>query len=103
MAATAILFYTAVMRIENAPTLTIEHPTTGTERSVVARGIWQVHALARRGALKSIDKTLKSLSGQALAWDLSEIASLDHIGAQMFWNAWGKRRPDHLKIDPKQE
>jgi phospholipid/cholesterol/gamma-HCH transport system permease protein len=44
------------------------------------------------------------LSGQpALLWDLSEVTSLDHIGAQMFWNAWGKRRPEHLKIDPKQE
>lgn len=71
---------------------------------MVARGVWQVHALAKRGALKSLNKTLRSLSGQAaLAWDLSEVASLDHIGAQMFWNAWGKRRPEHLKIDPKQE
>ncbi|HEX8785084.1 MAG TPA: ABC transporter permease [Telluria sp.] len=92
------------MRIENAPTLTIEHPSAHTEQSVVARGVWQVHALAKRGALKSLNKTLRSLSGQAaLAWDLSEVASLDHIGAQMFWNAWGKRRPEHLKIDPKQE
>jgi phospholipid/cholesterol/gamma-HCH transport system permease protein len=92
------------MRIENAPTLTIEHPSAHTEQSVVARGVWQVHALAKRGTLKSINQTLKSLSGQsALAWDLSEISSLDHIGAQMFWNAWGKRRPAHLKIDPKQD
>jgi phospholipid/cholesterol/gamma-HCH transport system permease protein len=70
---------------------------------VVARGVWQVHALARRGALKSINKTLQTLSGRALAWDLSEIASLDHIGAQMFWNAWGKRRPDQLTLAPRQE
>jgi phospholipid/cholesterol/gamma-HCH transport system permease protein len=39
----------------------------------------------------------------ALAWDLSEVESLDHIGAQMFWSAWGKKRPGQLKIDPKQE
>jgi phospholipid/cholesterol/gamma-HCH transport system permease protein len=91
------------MRIENAPTLTIEHASPGTERSVVARGVWQVHALATRGALKSINKTFKSLSGQAMAWDLSEVASLDHIGAQMFWNAWGKRRPQQLKLAPRQE
>ena len=59
------------MRIENAPTLIIEHPT-GQEQSVVARGVWQVHALARRGALKSINKTLAGLAGKpSLAWDLS--------------------------------
>ncbi len=70
---------------------------------MVARGVWQVHALAARGALKTINKTFKSLSGQALAWDLSEVASLDHIGAQMFWNAWGKRRPQQLKLAARQE
>jgi phospholipid/cholesterol/gamma-HCH transport system permease protein len=95
------------MRIENAPTLTIEHPgqeTTGAEQSVVARGVWQVHALARRGAIKSINKTLAGLAKRpSLHWDLSEVASLDHVGAQMFWSAWGKKRPGQLKLDPKQE
>lgn len=103
VAADTILSYTAVMRSENAPTLTIEHPEAGAERSAVARGVWQVHALARRGAIKQIDKLLRSLSGQSLAWDLSGVDSLDHVGAQMLWNAWGKRRPANLKIDPKQE
>ena len=71
---------------------------------MVARGVWQVHALSKRGALKSVNKTLQSLADKpALVWDLSEIASLDHIGAQMFWNAWGRRRPGQLKLDPRQE
>jgi phospholipid/cholesterol/gamma-HCH transport system permease protein len=97
------------MRIENAPTLIIEHPgdgkrPTGTEQSVVARGVWQVHALSERGAIKSINKTLAGLADKpSLAWDLSEVTSLDHIGAQMFWSAWGKRRPERLTLDPKQE
>jgi len=91
------------MPIENAPTLTIEHPTAKAEQSVVARGVWQVHVLTERGALKHINKTLGALKGKSLAWDLSQIASLDHIGAQMFWNAWGKRRPGNLVLDPRQE
>lgn len=70
----------------------------------MASGVWQVHALADRGAIKCISETLASLKGsQALAWDLSEIISLDHIGAQMFWNSWGKQRPAELKLAPKQE
>ncbi len=90
------------MRIENAPTLTIEHPDAGAGQSVVARGVWQVHAFSR-SSFKDIEKTLKSLAGKPVAWDLSEIASLDHIGAQLFWSSWGKRRPEQLKLDPKQE
>jgi phospholipid/cholesterol/gamma-HCH transport system permease protein len=92
------------MPIENAPTLTINHPDAGAVQSVVAGGVWQVHALCqKRGTLKAINKTLASLKGKAFEWDLSGISSLDHIGAQMFWNAWGKQRPAQLKLDPKQE
>jgi phospholipid/cholesterol/gamma-HCH transport system permease protein len=92
------------MQIENAPTLTIDHPPSGAAQSVVASGIWQVHALSKKGALKAISKTLKALQGDpSLAWDLSGVSSLDHIGAQMFWNAWGKQRPAQLKLAPRQE
>jgi phospholipid/cholesterol/gamma-HCH transport system permease protein len=91
------------MRIENAPTLNIEHPGSGTGQSVVARGVWQVHALTKRGALKAVNQTLESLKGSTADWDLSEVASIDHVGAQMFWNAWGKQRPAQLKLDPRQE
>jgi phospholipid/cholesterol/gamma-HCH transport system permease protein len=103
VAATAILFYTAAMRIENTPTLTIEHPGSSAEQSVVASGVWQVHALTGRGIIKGVEATLQSLKGRKASWDLSAIESLDHIGAQMFWNAWGKRRPEQLKLDPRQE
>jgi phospholipid/cholesterol/gamma-HCH transport system permease protein len=92
------------MRIDNAPTLTLDRRDADATQAVVARGVWQVHALCGKGVLKSINKTLRSFEHEpALAWDLSEIASLDHIGAQMFWNAWGRHRPEKLKLDPRQE
>jgi phospholipid/cholesterol/gamma-HCH transport system permease protein len=91
------------MPIENAPTLTLRHADSSKTEAVVATGVWQVHALADCGSIKTIIKTLASLKGKALEWDLSEIVSLDHIGAQMFWNSWGKQRPDQLKLAPKQE
>jgi phospholipid/cholesterol/gamma-HCH transport system permease protein len=62
-----------------------------------------VHALADRGVIKAVSAQLASLKGKALAWDLSGIVSLDHIGAQMFWNSWDKRRPADLKLAPNQE
>lgn len=92
------------MQIENAPTLTINHADAGGGQSVVATGIWQVHALAQCGAIKSLSATLASLKDQAtVSWDLSQLTSLDHIGAQMFWNSWGKQRPAQLKLAERQE
>jgi phospholipid/cholesterol/gamma-HCH transport system permease protein len=93
------------MQIENAPTLTIHSPGPGAVQSVVAAGVWQVHALTSgRGTLKALTGQLATLDNSpALEWDLSGVASLDHIGAQMFWNAWGKRRPAQLKLAERQE
>ena len=96
------------MQIENAPMLTIQHPeaagSAGTGQSVIASGVWQVHTLSRRGVLKGITRTLAALKHKdTLDWDLSGIERLDHIGAQMFWNAWGKKRPPKLTLDPRQE
>ncbi len=91
------------MPIENAPTLTIHHADSGGAQSVVASGIWQVHALAECGAIKSLSATLASLKDKQAEWDLSQLTSLDHIGAQMFWNSWGKQRPAALKLADRQE
>jgi phospholipid/cholesterol/gamma-HCH transport system permease protein len=92
------------MPIENAPTLTTQPSEAGQAPSAVAGGIWQVHALSEKGILKGLNATLQALKQQAdVAWDLSQVSSLDHIGAQLFWNAWGKKRPAQLTLAPKQE
>ncbi len=92
------------MQIENAPTLTIHHADAGGSQAVVASGVWQVHALAQCGAIASLSATLASLKDQnSVNWDLSQIARLDHIGAQMFWNSWGKQRPAQLTLAERQE
>jgi len=90
------------MPIENKPTLTTE-AGTGQAQSAVAGGVWQVHALSEKGVLKGVNATLQALKDRDVAWDLSQVTSLDHIGAQMFWNAWGKKRPAQLTLAPKQE
>ncbi|WP_211442494.1 MlaE family ABC transporter permease [Collimonas humicola] len=70
---------------------------------VAARGNWQVHALTRPGVIQAIQAKLKGLSRQsaALRWDLSQVGTLDHIGAQLLWNAWGKQRPQQLTVAPQ--
>lgn len=92
------------MQIENAPTLTIQQSGSGSGQSVIANGVWQVHGLSQRGVLKGITRQLEGLKDKgACEWDLSGIESLDHIGAQLFWNTWNKQRPRQLTLDPRQE
>lgn len=67
--------------------------------TVTASGAWQIQVLAHPGTLKKIKGSLSRLPDNAtLQWDLSNITAFDHIGAQLLWNAWGKRRPEHLVL-----
>lgn len=91
------------MQIDKPPILTIQKSAAGGQ-SVMASGIWQVSVLTQCGLLKGINRTLAGLKKQSgLEWDLTEVDSIDHIGAQLFWNAWGKKRPAQLRLDPRQE
>lgn len=92
------------MQIDKPPILTIQKAAGGAAQSVMASGVWQVSVLTQCGLLKGINRTLASLKKQSgLEWDLTDVDSIDHIGAQMFWNAWGKKRPERLRLDPRQE
>jgi len=84
------------------PTLTL-NPGAANGPSVAAGGTWQVHALAQGKAMATITGLLKSLKADKVQWDLSAIDSMDHIGAQLLWNAWGKTRPPGLLLAPGQE
>jgi phospholipid/cholesterol/gamma-HCH transport system permease protein len=72
--------------------------------TVSASGAWQVQALAQPAALREVQTLLRRLPHAAtLAWDLSGVTAMDHIGAQMLWNAWGRQRPPQLALTPGQE
>lgn len=64
-------------------------------------GQWTAAQFARRGRL---DELRKSLSGfdAAAAWDLRGAEQLDHVGAQLLWDHWGRRRPQRLQLLPAQ-
>ena len=71
---------------------------------VVADGVWQVQMLSQDGVIASLQKSLRSLPADSdIEWNLSQIASLDHLGAQMLWNAWSRKRPAHLELAPQHE
>jgi phospholipid/cholesterol/gamma-HCH transport system permease protein len=78
------------------PSITIDQQDHAT---VSATGVWQVQALARPQVISGINAVLQAVPDKhALQWDLSGIATLDHFGAQLFWNAWGKKRPPRLAL-----
>lgn len=88
-----------------APTLTVSR----TESGVVVRaaGRWNVQGLAMgnggKAARRQIDELARALAGHAasgaVGWDLSSAEALDHVGALMFWRAWGGREPAGLTVD----
>ncbi|HEU4776296.1 MAG TPA: ABC transporter permease [Telluria sp.] len=85
------------------PTLTLDSGAANGPAATAA-GTWQVHALALGSAMHTLTGQLNALKDKAnIAWDLSAIDSLDHIGAQLLWNAWGKTRPASLRLAPGQE
>lgn len=66
---------------------------------VRVRGTWQVQALAHRDTLSALQSALRRVpTTQPLHWDLRGLTGLDHIGAQLLWNAWGKRLPPDIAM-----
>jgi phospholipid/cholesterol/gamma-HCH transport system permease protein len=72
--------------------------------TVTASGAWQIKVLTHPGILRKIKSSLSRFPDHAtLQWDLSNITAFDHIGAQLLWNAWGKKRPKHLVLAQRHE
>ena len=72
--------------------------------AIIATGAWQVHALAQAAVLPALRNTLEDLGNhQDTRWDLTRMTGLDHIGAQVLWDAWGGVRPTSLDLTPAQQ
>ncbi len=71
-------------------------------RIAALSGAWDIRALESRA--RSLKSQLRQLAADpGRQWDLSRIQRLDHIGALLIWQAWGKRRPDRLALAPAHE
>ncbi len=68
---------------------------------VRASGEWTSVSLTVPSAWKSIGQSLQGAGGIA-SWSLAEVTRLDHVGAQLLWNHWGRRWPDKLDAQPAQ-
>ena len=65
--------------------------------AVELSGAWDIRALETRA--RSLKLQLRQFSTDPGShWNLSRIQRLDHIGALLIWQAWGKRRPARLAL-----
>lgn len=64
-------------------------------------GAWDIRALET--SAKTLQARLRGVARSGIRWDLTRIQRLDHIGALLIWQAWGKRRPVHLALPPHLE
>jgi phospholipid/cholesterol/gamma-HCH transport system permease protein len=77
----------------------IEAPAHG---AVLLRGHWTTAQFARPRLSIVLTHELRSQPLEA-SWDLRGAQQLDHIGAQLLWDAWGRRWPAQLQALPAQQ
>ena len=63
------------------------------------QGQWTAARLAERRVWAALQRDLGSA---AVAWDLRGLERLDHTGAQLLWNHWGRRWPEQIETLPAQ-
>ena len=68
-------------------------------RVVVLDGSWTAAMMAHPPVWAELDRGLRdamATAGAPRQWDLSQLERLDHIGAQLLWNTWGRHWPADL-------
>jgi phospholipid/cholesterol/gamma-HCH transport system permease protein len=68
---------------------------------VLAMGRWTAAQLAIQDQFTQLQTSLQPHPASA-HWDLRLIERLDHIGAQLLWNHWGRVWPERLEMMPTQ-
>lgn len=64
-------------------------------------GQWTADRLAEPSAWAALQGVLSS-AGALAGWDLRQARRMDHLGAQLLWNSWGRQWPAQLELLPAQ-
>lgn len=65
-------------------------------------GPWTAAHLTVREVWSSVVAGLRALPAGIQNWDLQSMQALDHLGAQVLWNQWGRAWPAGVEIAPGQ-
>ncbi|RRD58275.1 ABC transporter permease [Comamonadaceae bacterium OH2545_COT-014] len=69
----------------------------------VPEGAWTAAALTQKRSLRSVEDALRTLAKAPPAgWDLRRLTALDHLGALLLWNHWGRQWPATLHASDDQ-
>jgi phospholipid/cholesterol/gamma-HCH transport system permease protein len=83
----------------------IEPQDTPQGRLFVVQGAWTAAGLTGGEVWETLTVQLKGLgdtAGAPAGWSLEQIGKLDHLGAQVLWNHWGRNWPAQLQAEPSQ-
>jgi phospholipid/cholesterol/gamma-HCH transport system permease protein len=83
----------------------IEQQDTPQGRLFVVQGAWTAAGLTGERVWEALTAQLQGLgdaSGSQAGWNLEQVRKLDHLGAQVLWNYWGRNWPAQLKAEPNQ-
>jgi phospholipid/cholesterol/gamma-HCH transport system permease protein len=62
-------------------------------------GRWTAAQLTLPGVWDAVEASLKAQAAQGAAgWDLRALQRLDHLGAQVLWNHWGRQWPARIDV-----
>jgi len=66
-------------------------------------GRWGAADIGTRRRWRPLARALAAAPARAeLGWDLSGLTWLDHVGAQLLWNHWGRAWPERVRLDDTQ-
>jgi phospholipid/cholesterol/gamma-HCH transport system permease protein len=63
-------------------------------------GQWTAAQFAQPKLLQGLQESLKAAG--AGSWDLRQAEQIDHVGAQLLWDHWGRQWPAQLELLPAQ-
>jgi len=79
------------------PRITVQDAPEG--RCALPQGRWTAAQLTLPGVWRGLAASLKVWRvAPPVAWDLRGLQRLDHLGAQVLWNHWGRQWPERLEL-----
>ena len=87
--------------MSETPHIERSNPSSHAQVTLLLLGRWTAAQLSRAGLLSELAGQLQSSPASAV-WDLRLMQRLDHIGAQLLWNHWGRSWPAQIELMPSQ-
>lgn len=85
---------------DTTPAVSVTATTDGP--CAVVAGRWTAAQLTARNAWSSVVAALQAVPAGTANWDLRPMRGIDHLGAQLLWNRWGRTWPAVVQTLPGQ-